>query len=155
MPTAPGCDAPAPWEPRWLRRLGEDVPAAPASAPGRAVARLWAAPVSALGLLLGLAGRTRPRVAHGVWLFAPVRGPAARFLTLGRYSAIALGHTILARSADPPAVLIAHELAHVRQAERYGPFFVPLYLGLLAVSGYRRHPLERAARRAGRAAAAC
>jgi hypothetical protein len=30
----------------------------------------------------------------------------------------------------------------------WGPFFIPVYLLLAIVFGYRRHPMERAARRA-------
>jgi hypothetical protein len=33
----------------------------------------------------------------------------------------------------------------VRQYCAWGPLFIPVYLGLAVVYGYRRHPMERAA----------
>ncbi|MDP8931826.1 MAG: hypothetical protein M3O70_25470, partial [Actinomycetota bacterium] len=68
------------------------------------------------------------------------------------FDAGAFGHVIVA-AGDPHDHLLAHELVHVRQAERLGPLMAPVYLGLLAVYGYARHPLERAARRAAHSAA--
>jgi len=44
--------------------------------------------------------------------------------------------------------LLAHERHHIRQYTRWGPFFIPVYLVLAIGFGYRRHPMERAARRA-------
>jgi hypothetical protein len=46
--------------------------------------------------------------------------------------------------------LLAHELQHVAQAERWGLLYYPAYL-LGSVRGYRRNPFERAARRAAAA----
>jgi hypothetical protein len=59
---------------------------------------------------------------------------------------------VVVARGQPSAALLAHELVHTRQAERLGPFMAPVYLGLLARYGYLRHPMERAARRAGRRA---
>ena len=44
--------------------------------------------------------------------------------------------------------LMAHERRHVRQYCVWGPLFIPVYLLLAAVYGYRRHPFEVDARRA-------
>jgi len=41
-----------------------------------------------------------------------------------------------------------HERHHIRQYMAWGPFFIPVYLLLAIPFGYRRHPMERAARRA-------
>lgn len=53
-------------------------------------------------------------------------------------SAITLGHVILGRDAAALDANRAHEHVHVRQAERLGPFFLPLY-GLAAVWAALRH----------------
>ena len=44
--------------------------------------------------------------------------------------------------------LLAHERHHVRQYSVWGPLFIPVYLLLAIPYGYRRHPMELAARRA-------
>ena len=44
-----------------------------------------------------------------------------------RYRAITFGHVILCVDRADEA-LLQHELAHVRQYERWGPLFVPVYL---------------------------
>lgn len=83
----------------------------------------WAAPWSAVGLLLSLFFRSR-RVARGVLLAEGATWPRR----LGwRYRAVTLGHVVLCvNQADDD--LMEHELAHVRQFERWGPLFVPAYL---------------------------
>lgn len=64
------------------------------------------------------------RLTHGVVL-AEGAGWPRRFGW--RYRAITFGHVVLCvDKAD--ARLLAHELVHVRQYERWGPFFVPAYL---------------------------
>ncbi len=67
-----------------------------------------------------------------------------------RPSAMTFGSTIVARRRlEPP--LVAHELAHVAQYTRFGPFYLPLYLlgaawGLLRHRDfYRGNPFEAAA----------
>ncbi len=130
-------------------------PAIP-QAPRRLAGYLWAAPTSVLGLAVGLlalpGGRWR-RVdgvleASGGWLgrllrLVPIGGGAA---------AMAFGHVVLGRDEAALARTRAHERVHVRQAERWGPFFVPAYLliaGWLLVRRkhpYREHPFEVEAR---------
>ena len=46
---------------------------------------------------------------------------------------------------EPTPLLWRHELAHVRQYERYGLAFLPLYLWFYARHGYAAHPFEREA----------
>ena len=141
-----------PGEPAALAALARWVPAAPARPTGRLLATLWAAPMTLAGLLLGATSVTRPRRTEGVVLFAPARGPVGRFLRWRGFTAAAWGHTVLAR-IEPSRRLLDHELVHVRQAERLGPAFPVLYLALLAIYGYQRHPMERAARLGARRAA--
>jgi hypothetical protein len=42
--------------------------------------------------------------------------------------------------------ILAHELGHVSQHERWGPLFYPAYL-LTSLTGYRRNPFEHQAER--------
>jgi hypothetical protein len=89
----------------------------------RALRVAWAAPWSLLGLLLAPFFRTR-RVVTGALLCEGASWPRR----LGwRYRAITFGHVILCVDRADEA-LLAHELVHVRQYERWGPLFIPAYL---------------------------
>lgn len=138
---------------RGYRRLAAWEPASPRAPLARAAAYAWAAPITAAGLLAGAAARARPRVRDGVLLFPHARGVTGRVLRARGFSAGAIGHVIVALD-EPDAALLRHELVHVRQAERLGLLMAPLYLGYLAVYGYRGHPLEVAAYRVARRPAA-
>lgn len=131
-------------------------PAPPRHRLTRVLTVLWAAPLSAVGLVVaGLSGR-RPRYepAHGCLVARGVGGMSRRMLGAVGAHANAVGHVVLSRVPDPSAALLAHEALHVRQAERLGPLLLPTYAWLGAWYGYRDHPLERAARRAARDVAA-
>ena len=94
---------------------------------------LWALPYTLLGLLLGgiavLAGATARR-NHGVIEIHGGRAGAAfaRLPPALGFSAMTLGHVILAVDRSALAQLRRHEHVHVRQYERWGPLFVPAYL---------------------------
>jgi hypothetical protein len=107
---------------------------------------VWAAPNSLVGLAGALTTRRRPVRWRGVLLFEDASGGLARFLRWRGFAAITLGHVIVAnrRMSDG---LLAHELQHVAQHERWGPLYYPAYL-LGSIRGYRRNPFERAARQA-------
>jgi hypothetical protein len=122
----------------------------------RSIAYLWASPTTLVGLLLvGLAVATRGRAArvagvieaHGGWVSALLEKLPVR----GGVEALTLGHVILGRSAAGLERLRSHERVHVRQAERWGPIFVPAYvcasLWARARGGdsYRDNPFEREA----------
>jgi hypothetical protein len=106
---------------------------------------VWAGPNSLVGLVGALTTRKRPVRWRGVLLFEDADGGLARFLRWRGFAAITLGHVIVTnrRASDG---LLAHELEHVAQAERWGPLYYPAYL-LGSLRGYRRNPFERAARR--------
>ena len=117
---------------------------------------LWAAPYTVLGLLLGsvavLAG-AKWRKHHGVIeIFGGRLGRAIASLppALG-FSAMTLGHVILAVDRSALAQLRLHEHVHVRQYERWGPFFLPAYFGssllqlLRGRNPYRENHFERQA----------
>lgn len=76
------------------------------------------------------------------------RGLAHVILSRRGYSAITFGHVIVS-AREPADEIWRHELGHVRQYDRLGCAFLPLYLLLYQRRGYRDHPLERDASRAG------
>ncbi|MDO5692223.1 MAG: hypothetical protein Q4G70_07055 [Pseudomonadota bacterium] len=93
----------------------------------------WPLPWTVMGLLAALVARllgARWRVCHGAlevhggWL----AGCCRRLPAPMRFEAITLGHVILGLDADCLDGARAHEHVHVRQYERWGPLFVPLYL---------------------------
>lgn len=65
--------------------------------------------------------------------------------------AMTLGHIILGQTEAALDVSRDHEHVHVRQYERWGPFFLPAYLGCSFVlwmqgrDAYRDNPFEVAA----------
>jgi hypothetical protein len=111
----------------------------------RVLAYVWTSPNTLLGLLLGLLAFQRPRRTNGILVFdAHVRG-STWALGLFRRSAITYGHVVLSNRPVRGSLLV-HELHHVRQYERLGPLYVPLYVLIWLFTGYRRHPFEEAAR---------
>jgi len=94
---------------------------------------LWAIPYTLLGLLLGgvavLFG-ARVHRNHGVIEIYGGRAGAAvaRLPRVLGFSAMTLGHVILAVDRSALAQLRRHEHVHVRQYERWGPLFLPAYL---------------------------
>jgi hypothetical protein len=109
---------------------------------------VWAAPGSVVGVVLSPLFRRR-RATHGVLLCEGADWPRR----LGwPFRAITLGHVVLSVDVlDEPT--LHHELVHVRQFERWGPLFIPLYLlasvWALARGGhvYRDNRFERDASR--------
>lgn len=111
------------------------------------LAYLWAAPGSLIGLLLSLGFARRYR-RGGVIVAEGARWPAR----LGwHYRAITFGHVVLCCDRID-ARLMAHELAHVRQWERWGPVLLIAYplasltARLRGGHAHRDNPFEIAAR---------
>jgi hypothetical protein len=117
----------------------------------RVLLYVWTLPNTLLGLVLGALSFRAPRVIAGILAFEGSTGSlwvVRRF----RRSAVTYGHVVL--SARPlQGRLLAHELHHVRQYERLGILYIPVYVLIWLFTGYRRHPLEAAARRAEQLAA--
>lgn len=128
----------------------------------RAVRYAWSLPTSALGALLAaaaLATGGRAAVVHGV---LEAHGGIVSFVLRrlvplrGGASAMTLGHVVVGRDLDCLLRTRAHERAHVRQCETWGPFFIPAYLVaslLAAFRGrhfYRDNPFEQQAVAAAR-----
>jgi hypothetical protein len=106
---------------------------------------LWTVPNTTLGVVVVLVGFSRAslRVVDGV---LEAHGPVLAWLlkTLvplsGGAAALTLGHVVIGVDAQSLEVTRAHERVHVRQYERWGPFFVPAYLIASATAALRgRH----------------
>jgi hypothetical protein len=122
----------------------------------RVLAILWASPYSLIGLAIGTIGLCTG--GH-----VQVRGRAIEFyggavkwlvtrLPTGEFTlAMTLGHTVLGQTAAALDVAHDHEMVHVRQFERWGPFMGPAYLlcslvlWLMGRRAYRDNPFEREA----------
>ena len=94
---------------------------------------LWAGPYTLAGIVLGtmlLLFGGQWRTHGGVMEFFGGRAGAwfARLPRVLGFSAMTLGHVILAVDRSALAQLRRHEWVHVRQYERWGPLFLPAYL---------------------------
>ena len=108
---------------------------------------VWTVPNTVLGLVLGALTFRLPRAHGGAFVFdGSPRGLTRLLRAMGR-TAMTVGFVIVA-AVPVEGTLLAHERHHIRQYSRWGPFFIPVYLILVIPFGYRRHPMERAARRA-------
>ncbi len=117
---------------------------------------VWASPYSLIGLFLGCIGlfsgghvRIRGCVIEfyggfNAWLIRHLPGGEFVF-------AITLGHTILGQSDASLDISREHELVHVRQYERWGPFMGPAYLfmsfilWIIGKRPYHDNPFEKEA----------
>lgn len=94
---------------------------------------IWAFPNTAIGLLLivpSLVSDGRVRRVQGV---LEITGRAVAWVLQhipfsGPITAMTLGHVVLGADEETLARWRSHELIHVQQYERWGPFFIPAYL---------------------------
>ena len=115
---------------------------------------IWVFPGSAIGLLftlLGLLTGGRCRIvdgvleAHGGWV-STILTRGNRWV--GPIAAITLGHVVLGCDEESLHRTRRHERVHVRQYERWGPFFIPAYLvssiwvGMRGQNAYLDNPFE-------------
>ncbi len=107
----------------------------------------WTLPNTILGLLLGACTFQLPRSHGGAIVFDRDPRGLTRVLRAMHRTAMTVGFVIVA-SEPVEGRLLDHERHHVRQYTRWGPLFIPVYLLLAIGFGYRRHPMERSARRA-------
>lgn len=112
---------------------------------------LWALPNTLVGLVLGFLSFVWPRWdARGVLLFESEQG-FKKYHSQRGYAAITLGHAIIIQP-NPQEKLMRHELAHVAQYEKWGPFYMLVYafywvkLSLGGHDGYKDNPFEKEAR---------
>ena len=94
----------------------------------------WASPATVIGLFIAtivICLGARARLVEGV--IEVGGGPLGAFgrarLKLLRFEAIALGHVVIGNNHEVLARVRAHEQVHVRQYERWGLLFFPLYWG--------------------------
>ena len=102
----------------------------------------WAAPATIVGLLVALpalATGARARVIDGA---IEVTGGSVERLVAAlprrcRFCAITFGHLVICTDECRAAAVRAHERVHVRQYERLGALFFPLYIGSSIVQWLR------------------
>lgn len=118
---------------------------------------LWVSPASLIGLSMipiALLQGGRARLVDGV--VEAHGGIITRLLRrglpwVGAGAAITLGHVVWGCDAQCLERSRVHERVHVRQYERWGPLFIPLYLALSLVAAargldpYYDNPFEREA----------
>ena len=95
---------------------------------------VWAFPATAVGLVFALLARTAGATAVIVDGVIEVAGGRFGRLVSAlphplRFSAITFGHVVLGIDHSVLEHCRAHEQVHVRQYERWGVLFFPLYLG--------------------------
>ena len=95
---------------------------------------IWVSPNTLLGLLLGLLGipfGSKLQIREGCFEFygGLVTAMLSRIPPGRSTSAMTLGHVILGQSAEDLSICRQHEQVHVAQYERWGPLFIPVYLG--------------------------
>jgi hypothetical protein len=125
---------------------------------------VWALPYTLVGLVVAAFARSRGgtvTVRDGV--VEAYGGPLRqlpRIRLAGGVGAITLGHVVLATHAKQMGWSRVHERAHVRQYERWGLLFVPVYLVeairvlLRGGNAYADNKYEKEAREAERQAKA-
>ena len=107
---------------------------------------LWVAPASLVGLPLAAVALLCGGRARWIEGALEVGGGGldrlvGRLPEGARFGAITLGHVIVGIDESILERARAHEQAHVRQYERWGLFFFPLYLGSSLLQLARgRHP---------------
>jgi hypothetical protein len=118
---------------------------------------LWASPATLIGLFavgIGCITGARIQIARGA--IEVHGGLVTKFLRhglplLGAGAAMTLGHVILGRDIECLDDCRNHEHVHVRQYERWGPFFLPayilasLYLWVRGRDPYLDNPFEKEA----------
>lgn len=102
---------------------------------------LWASPGTLIGLTVGLigvcSGGNVRRVRHtiefhgGFVTWALEKTPVQAM-------AMTLGHVVIGQSATALDITREHEWVHIRQYERWGPLFLPAYLGCSLLLWLRR-----------------
>lgn len=107
----------------------------------------WTFPNTVLGLVLGALTFQLPRLHGGAVVFDREARGLTKAMRAANRSAMTIGFVIVS-GVPVQGKLLAHERHHVRQYMAWGPLFIPVYLLLAIAYGYRRHPMERAARRA-------
>ena len=114
----------------------------------RIFAYLWPSPYTIFGIAVGLMLGARFRRVEGVIeIHGPLLAIVLSNLPLPAL-AMTMGHVVFGQTEAALDITRRHEHVHVRQYERWGPLFVPAYLGISAIlylrgrDGYRENPFE-------------
>lgn len=116
----------------------------------------WASPWTVVGLLAGVLGMATGGKFQRTGKVLEFHGGLLRWAlskapVIGGASAMTLGHVVIGRTLDDIDRTRDHEAVHVAQYERWGPFFIPAYLGcslwlwLRGGHPYFDNPFEREA----------
>lgn len=120
----------------------------------QALLYLWAGPGTLIGLTIGLIGLCTGGGARRVHHTMEFHGGGIRWAlqrTPVQAMAMTLGHIVIGQSKAALDITREHEWVHIRQYERWGPFFLPAYLvwslglWLAGRDAYRGNPFEREA----------
>ncbi|WP_372722901.1 hypothetical protein [Novipirellula sp.] len=112
------------------------------------IAYLWASPYTIAGIAIGLILGGRFQRVDGV---IEIHGPRIAWLLrhmIVHAQALTFGHVVFGQNQSALDSTRLHERVHVRQYERWGPLFVPMYLLFSAIlflrgrDGYRENPFE-------------
>ncbi len=94
---------------------------------------LWTSPNTILGAVVGmvaLATGGKVQIRRGcIEFYGGLLSWLLRHLPNGPIAAMTLGHVIVGHSPQTLAQARDHEHIHVKQYERWGPLFLPAYLG--------------------------
>lgn len=110
---------------------------------------VWTFPNTLIGLTVGTVGLLtggKAQIEEGCIEF--YGGVVEKWLERLNVFGMTLGHTILGQTKNGLRIVRKHEQVHVRQYERWGPLFLPAYLGCSAwlwLKGkdyYRQNPFE-------------
>ncbi len=107
---------------------------------------IWSLPTTLLGLFVGfLCLITRGKVQRKGRVLEFYGGFVTWSLSKMRISPLAmtLGHVIIGRDAEALDLCREHEMVHVCQCERWGPFFLPAYLGYSALIWFKKGDIYR------------
>lgn len=111
---------------------------------GTVLGMIWAAPVTAFGLMLALPValfRGHVVLVRGHTIAVLVRGPLADHMLshhpFGAMNAMAIGHIVIAVNEGLSSRVLIHELAHVRQAAHWGIVFPLAYFASSAWAAIR------------------
>ena len=108
----------------------------------RSLLVIWASPNTLLGLALGVLALLtggKMQIERGcVEVYGGfVQWALQHMLGSRGAAAMTLGHSILGQTQNTLAIARDHEHVHVRQYERWGPLFLPAYLGCSAALWFR------------------
>ncbi len=122
---------------------------------GRLLLIVWVSPASVVGLMVGLLGLATGGGVQRVGAVLEFHGGAIAWLLQRGFlvpaAAMTLGHVVVGQTQFDLECCREHELVHVRQYQRWGPFFIPAYLlaslwlWLRGRDPYRDNPFEREA----------